>query len=163
MLRAVCAIDSACARDLVAALSRSRLETEFAAWVEKLVAHSGWRLMMLIGAVPALLTFFIQLLVPESKRWQHEKSQGSTSHWASRDLLAVVVGTAGPLVMILLWVPDSAYSLGVRIGGSIVGVGLAVVGFIFPVFRYLSGRAPLETDRLWRSGRRCAACCWERA
>jgi MFS transporter, SHS family, sialic acid transporter len=50
----------------------------------------------------------------------------------------VIAGTAGPLVMILLWVPDSAYSLGVRIGGSIVGVGLAVVGFIFPVFRYLT-------------------------
>lgn len=108
------------------------------AWVEKLVAHSGWRLMMLIGAVPALLTFFIQLLVPESKRWQHEKDQGSTSHWASRDLLAVIAGTAGPLLMIFLWVPDSAYSLGVRIGGSIIGVGLAVVGFIFPVFRYLT-------------------------
>ncbi len=109
-----------------------------AAWVDKLVAHSGWRLMMLVGAVPALLTFFIQLLVPESKRWQHEKSLGSTSHWASRDLLAVIAGTAGPLLMILLWVPDSAYSPGVRIGGSIVGVGLAVVGFIFPVFRYLT-------------------------
>jgi MFS transporter, SHS family, sialic acid transporter len=107
------------------------------AWVDKLVAHSGWRLMMLVGAVPALLTFFIQLLVPESKRWQHEKQQGSTSHWASRDLLAVIAGTAGPLVMILLWVPDSAYSLGVRIVGSIAGVALAVVGFIFPVFRYL--------------------------
>jgi SHS family sialic acid transporter-like MFS transporter len=107
------------------------------AWVDKLVAHSGWRLMMLVGAVPALLTFFIQLLVPESKRWQHEKQLGSTSHWASRDLLAVIAGTGGPLVMILLWVPDSAYSLGVRIAGSIVGVGLAVVGFIFPVFRYL--------------------------
>ncbi len=107
-------------------------------WVDKLVAHSGWRLMMLIGAVPALLTFFIQLFVPESKRWQHEKRQGSTAHWASRDLLAVIAGTAGPLVMIFLWVPDSSYSLGVRIGGSVAGVGLAVVGFIFPVFRYLS-------------------------
>jgi MFS family permease len=107
-------------------------------WVDKLVAHSGWRLMMLIGAVPALLTFFIQLLVPESKRWQHEKRQGSTAHWASRDLLAVVAGTAGPLVMIFLWVPDSSYSLGVRIAGSVVGVGLAAAGFIFPVFRYLS-------------------------
>jgi MFS transporter, SHS family, sialic acid transporter len=107
------------------------------AWVDKLVAHSGWRLMMLVGAVPALLTFFVQLLVPESKRWQHEKQQGSTSHWASRDLLAVIAGTAGPLVMILLWVPDSSYSLGVRIAGSVAGVVLAVVGFIFPVFRYL--------------------------
>jgi MFS transporter, SHS family, sialic acid transporter len=107
-------------------------------WVEKLVAHSGWRLMMLIGAVPALLTFFVQLLVPESKRWQHEKSQGSTAHWASRDLLAVIAGTAGPLVMIFLWVPDRPYPLAVRIAGSLAGIGLAVAGFIFPVFRYLS-------------------------
>jgi SHS family sialic acid transporter-like MFS transporter len=107
-------------------------------WVEKLVAHSGWRLMMLIGAVPAILTFFIQLTVPESKRWQHEKRIGSTSHWASRDLVAVLLGTAGPLLMIFLWLPDSAYSLATRIVGSLLGVGLAVVGFIFPVFRYLS-------------------------
>lgn len=106
--------------------------------VERLISHSGWRLMMLVGAVPALLTFFIQLLVPESKRWQHEKHQGSTSHWASRDLLAVFAGTAGPLLMIFLWLPESSYSLGVRIGGSAFGVLLAVAGFIFPVFRYLT-------------------------
>ncbi len=115
------------------------LEAGIAAhFVDKLVAHSGWRLMMLIGAVPALLTFLIQLLVPESKRWQHEKRQGSTAHWASRDLLAVVAGAAGPLLMIFLWVPDRPYSLAVRLAGSVVGVGLAVVGFIFPVFRYLA-------------------------
>jgi len=112
--------------------------------VERLVSHSGWRLMMLVGALPALLTFFIQMLVPESKRWQHEKLQGSTSHWASRDLLAVLVGTAGPLFMIFLWLPDRSFSPAVRIGGSIAGVALAVVGFIFPVFRYLvrAGAAP---------------------
>ncbi|HXY36993.1 MAG TPA: MFS transporter, partial [Planctomycetaceae bacterium] len=106
-------------------------------WVDKLVAHSGWRLMMLIGAFPALLTFFIQLLVPESQRWQHEKRLGSTSHWATRDLLAVLVGTAGPLVMIFLWTPDRPYSLAVQIAGTLFGVALAVAGFIFPVFRYL--------------------------
>lgn len=34
-------------------------------WVEWLTAHSGWRLLMLLGATPALLTFFIRLFVPE--------------------------------------------------------------------------------------------------
>jgi MFS family permease len=121
-------------------------------WVERLVAHSGWRLMMLIGAVPALLTFFVQLLVPESRRWQHEKSQGSTSYWASRDLLAVIAGTAGPLAMIFLWVPDSSYSLGVKIAGSVVGVGMAVVGFIFPVFRYLSRAGAVSGGQLLAVG-----------
>src|SRR5262249_42323785 len=92
------------------------------AWVDQLVAHSGWRLMMLIGAVPALLTFFIQLLVPESRRWEHEKQQGSTSFWSARDLLAVAFGTLGPLGMIVLWLPERNYPLALRIGGSLLGV-----------------------------------------
>src|SRR5215813_3546435 len=33
-------------------------------WIGK--EHSGWRLLMLLGASPALLTFFIRLFVPES-------------------------------------------------------------------------------------------------
>jgi MFS family permease len=35
-----------------------------------LTRNSAWRLLLLIGAVPALLTFFIRLFVPESHRWQ---------------------------------------------------------------------------------------------
>src|SRR5208337_4938712 len=35
------------------------------AWASALVAHSGWRLLMLTGAVPAVLALFIQLFVPE--------------------------------------------------------------------------------------------------
>src|SRR5437667_10756 len=34
-------------------------------WVEALVRRSGWRLLLILGAVPALLTFFIRLFVPE--------------------------------------------------------------------------------------------------
>src|SRR3989440_2692932 len=60
-------------------------------WVTALVAHQGWRILMLIGAVPALLTFFIRLFVPESERWREEKSRGATSHWATRDLAGVLV------------------------------------------------------------------------
>jgi len=40
-------------------------------WIDALLANSGWRMMFLIGAFPAVLTFFIQIFVPESKRWQH--------------------------------------------------------------------------------------------
>ena len=41
-------------------------------WVAKLLGadHSGWRLLMFVGATPALLTVFVRLFVPESKRWQ---------------------------------------------------------------------------------------------
>jgi len=38
---------------------------------------SGWRLLMMSGAVPALLTFFIRLFVPESHRWENERRRGA--------------------------------------------------------------------------------------
>lgn len=40
-------------------------------WVDKLTANDGWRLLMMLGALPALLTFFLRLFVPESEKWQH--------------------------------------------------------------------------------------------
>jgi len=42
-------------------------------WVVKLIGedHSGWRLLMFVGAAPALLTFLVRVFVPESKRWEH--------------------------------------------------------------------------------------------
>src|SRR5262249_41509632 len=38
--------------------------------VEALVRNSGWRLLMIMGAAPALLTFFFRMFVPESGRWE---------------------------------------------------------------------------------------------
>src|SRR5678815_994149 len=34
------------------------------------VTQSSWRWVALVGAAPALLTFFIRLFVPESERWE---------------------------------------------------------------------------------------------
>lgn len=106
------------------------------AWVTALVAHGGWRILMLMGALPALLTFFIRLFVPESERWQEEKEKGSTSHWATQDLLGVLVGAGGGLAMIVLWAhPD--LPLAVRILGSIPAVIVATLGYLYPVSRYM--------------------------
>ena len=33
--------------------------------------QSAWRLLMLVGATPAILTVFVRMFVPESRRWQH--------------------------------------------------------------------------------------------
>ena len=38
------------------------------------VTSTSWRCMFLIGAVPAVLTFFIRLFVPESERWKEAVS-----------------------------------------------------------------------------------------
>jgi sugar phosphate permease len=46
--------------------------------VTKLIAadQSGWRLLMFVGATPALLTFFVRIFVPESTRWQQAAKSG---------------------------------------------------------------------------------------
>ena len=49
---------------------------------------------MLVGAVPALLTLFIRLFVPESEKWTAEKEAGEASHWSGRDLIGVLIGAA---------------------------------------------------------------------
>ena len=68
--------------------------------VDQLTGHQGWRLLMLTGTAPALLTFLIRLFVPESKRWQEQQDRGTVSHWAVRDLLGVVVGALAALTIV---------------------------------------------------------------
>ena len=104
-------------------------------WVDTLVSHQGWRLLMLLGAAPAFLTFFIRLAVPESEKWLHAKEQGSTSHWATRDLLGVVVGGAGALFIVYLW--SREIPLSIRLIGSLMGLFVALIGYVYPVFQYL--------------------------
>lgn len=104
-------------------------------WVETLVAHNGWRLLMLFGAAPALLTFFMRLFVPESERWQHEQKQGATASWATRDLLGVAVGVLGACFMIYVWAAESPWPL--RLLGTVLGLVLPTVGYLYPVVRYL--------------------------
>ena len=60
-----------------------------------LLNGDGWRLLMIAGALPAVLVFFIRLFVPESQKWQVQRDSGGTSYWATRDLIGVLVGAAG--------------------------------------------------------------------
>ena len=103
--------------------------------VDLLVSNSGWRILMLIGALPALLTFLIRLFVPESERWLQGRTAGATSHWATRDLLGVLVGAAGALGMIALWAFE--FQPLVRLVGSAAGLLVALVGFLYPVWHFL--------------------------
>lgn len=118
--------------------------------VEYLCGHQGWRLMMLIGASPALLTFLIRLFVPESEKWQHAKAQGATSAWQTRDLPAVLVGAAGPLAMVYLFKED--FSNTVRWTGTIVGIVIACIGYSYPVLKYLQRTDATVTNPMHRTG-----------
>jgi MFS family permease len=104
--------------------------------VEMLVAYKGWRLMMMLGVLPAALTFLIRLFVPESEKWQEEQARGGTSHWATGDLLGVLVGACGPGLMIYVWaMHDDVLT---RLVGTVAGIGIATAGYLYPVLRYLS-------------------------
>jgi hypothetical protein len=81
------------------------------------------------------LTFFIRLFVPESRRWQVELARGATSHWASRDLLAVLLGSFGAFGIITVWAVDMPLAL--RILGTLVGLVVVTAGYLYPVMVYL--------------------------
>jgi MFS transporter, SHS family, sialic acid transporter len=109
--------------------------------------RSGWRILMMVGAVPALLTFFIRLFVPESQRWEQERDRGSTSHFANRDLLAVLAGSFGACGIVAMWSPiwPTPLALEVQIAGTLIGLFVVTVGYVFPVYVYLR-RATIASD-----------------
>lgn len=45
------------------------------AWAESLLANGAWRMLFLLGALPAFLTLFIRVFVPESERWHQANTQ----------------------------------------------------------------------------------------
>ncbi|MFM8335193.1 MAG: MFS transporter, partial [Opitutaceae bacterium] len=106
-----------------------------------LLANSAWRFLMISGAFPALLIFFIRMSVRESEKWQEEKARGATSHWSNSDLVGVLVGCIAALVIIWAWSPaagglGSGAATGITMGGLVV----ALFGYLHPVRQYL-GRA----------------------
>lgn len=124
-------------------------------FVERLLSHDGWRLLMVAGALPALLGMIVRLFVPESHKWEAERAQGATQHWATRDLWGVAFGAAGAGGVILLWSPlftDFAQTYltasaagelpgsftAIRIAGTLLGIAVALLGFITPVLGYFA-------------------------
>lgn len=116
--------------------------------------NAGWRVLMLIGALPALLTFLVRLFVPESDRWVNENQKGSTSHWQTKDLFGVLIGAAAGCGLIGLWAVRDL-DLWIRVVGSIAAIPIITAGYLYPIVRYFqraaqttsspeSARAPLR-------------------
>jgi len=93
------------------------------------IAKDSWRWVMMVGAAPAVLTFFIRLFVPESEKWksavalgvQREPATGLFKKLVKRFLLAVLGS----------WVAVSLYQVGVvvfsmGIGGMEVALRVAL-------------------------------------
>lgn len=106
------------------------------ATVKMLVANKGWRLMMMLGTLPAFLTFFFRMFVPESHKWESERGSGTTSNWVTSDLLGVLVGAVGPAIIVWVWA-DESVSTPLRLAGTLGGLAIATLGYVYPVVRFL--------------------------
>ncbi len=106
-------------------------------WAAALTANNNWRLLMLVGALPAMLTMIIRLFVPESEKWTQEKNAGRAAFWSERDLLGVLVGTSAAGGVIVLWAVNDL-PLVVRLAGSLVGLVAVILGYLYPARGYLS-------------------------
>jgi MFS family permease len=128
--------------------------------VQWLTDHQGWRLLMFLGALPAILTFFIRLFVPESERWQKEQQRGSTSHWATRDLLGVLIGAVAACFIVYLWADPLDWAgsvrLPIQLAGTILALAVVTLGYLYPVVKYIqrSQAASQETIDWWPTVRR---------
>jgi len=102
-----------------------------------LLANSAWRLLMISGAFPAFLVLLIRLFVPESEKWEAERDRGHTSHWANVDLFGVLLGSLASLAIIWAWSPAGT-SAPIATVITVLGLAVALVGFVYPVKRYLA-------------------------
>ena len=106
------------------------------ATVTYLTAHSAWRLLMISGALPALLNFGVLLFVPESEKWKAEHARGATAHWARWDLLGVLIGSVAALAIIWAWSPAGVNAL-LATAITVVGLVIALLGYLHPVRKYM--------------------------
>ena len=95
----------------------------------------AWRLLMVLGTVPALLTFFILRYVPESERWEAENKAGRTLAWEGRDLFGVLLGAGACWVILYLWIVDLAWPT--RLAGTVGCFAIVALGYLYPIWRYL--------------------------
>jgi SHS family sialic acid transporter-like MFS transporter len=122
------------------------------------VTTTSWRWMMLVGAAPALLVFFIRLAVPESQRWQRSVAAAPSVHplreifgkaLRRRTLVGIgvagmaLVGSWGSMQWIPLWVD--------RITGGVRPEAKAMAQILSMLGSATGGLiAPLVANRLGR-------------
>jgi len=105
---------------------------------EYLLHNRAWRFIAVSSALPAIINFFILVFVPESHKWEEEKKSGSTSHWATMDLIGVLIACLAALGIIFVWSPMT--TVGGAVAGLVTLVGLAIAlwGYMHPMRQYMA-------------------------
>lgn len=124
------------------------------------VNESNWRVMMLAGAAPALLTFFIRIFVPESEKWQQAVKKSGVSPLAEvfspqlwkTTVLAIafgsiaLIGTWASVQWIPAWVDYITQGTNPQAKGLIAAVssaGAIVGSFLGAILGGRIGRRPV--------------------
>ena len=122
---------------LVQALAGCGLAADFA-------GTAAWRVIAISGALPALINFFILFAVPESHKWEEEKAAGKTSHWATQDLLGVLLAGLAALAIIWSWSPLWSFGQTPAVVVTLAGLAVAMWGYLLPVRNYMGRFAAVE-------------------
>ncbi len=110
-----------------------------------LLHNRAWRFIAVSGALPALINFFILIFVPESHKWEEEKASGKTSHWATWDLMGVLLAAGAALVIIYVWSPMTTIGTAVATAITLIGLVIAMWGYLHPVRQYMVRSAAAQT------------------
>ncbi|MBE2285140.1 MAG: MFS transporter [Prosthecobacter sp.] len=105
---------------------------------EYLLHNRAWRFIAVSSALPALINFFILVFVPESHKWEEEKKSGGTSHWATMDLVGVLIACLSALMIIYVWSPMCAWGGWIATIVTVAGLAVALWGYLHPVRQYMS-------------------------
>ena len=109
------------------------------------VGTRAWRVIAISGALPALINFFILFAVPESHKWEEEKKAGKTSHWATGDLLGVLLAGLAAMAIIWAWSPLWHFGQALAVIITLVGLGVALWGYLLPVRKYMGRFAAAQS------------------
>lgn len=93
----------------------------------------NWRLLMAVGASPAILTFLIRIFVPESEKWTQQKENAKS--WSGRDLLAVLLGTIIAAFVLYTWIVSRSWAI--RLSVTLFSLVFIAICFLFPARQYL--------------------------
>jgi MFS family permease len=121
------------------------------------VDQSNWRIVVLAGAAPALLTFIIQIFVPESHKWQESQKQAPSRPLREllgdpallrSTLMAIVfasvalLGTWGAVQNIAPWAGGmpSRTPRAIGMAGIVIGLGAIVGCLLAPLIAAILNR-----------------------